>query len=143
MADSFIKRVLSVCDLLAEANRPRCLCINQMNFAGAERAGRPTRQALREAVVCEMKHPVVYVVLALPPLLCGASDSVDALLAFVLPPAYPFKPPSAYMLTKGVLMPSSPCRGSEGRARLLKVSSLWEELVTSSNSARCERVDHE
>ena len=30
------------------------------------------------------------------------------------------------MLTKGVFMPSSPCRGSEGRARLLKVPSLWE-----------------
>ena len=142
MADSFIKRVLSECDLLAWANRPRCLCINQTYFAGAELAGCSTRQALREAVVCEMKHPVVYVVLALPPLLCGTSGSVDALLAFVLPPAYPFKPPSAYMLTKGVFMPSSPCRGSEGRPRLLKVSSLWEE-VASSNSARCERVDHE
>ena len=106
MVGSFIKRVLSDCDLLAEANRPRCLCINQKHFAGAELAGCSTRQALREAVVCEMKHPVVYVVLALPPILCGTSDSVDALLAFVAPPTYPFKPPSAYMLTKGVFMPA-------------------------------------
>ena len=75
-----------------------------------------------------MKHPIIYTVLALPASLCGGNDSVDAIVAFVLPPHYPFKPPRAFMLTPGVFMPSaSECRGRGKPVRISKVPALQEE----------------
>jgi hypothetical protein len=91
------------------------------------------RQALGAAVLCETRLPVLYVVLELPPALCGDHDSVDGLFAFVFPRSYPFQPPLAWLLTKGVFVPSSACRVSNKGVRISKVPALadaWSPALT-------------
>lgn len=124
--ESYIERILRESELLAEATIPRCLCMNELHFKMAQAAGCGDWKAFQQTVVCDIENPLMYVVLPLPPSLCVCSVSVDVLLAFILPPSYPSKPPVCYMLTEGVFIASSASRGSRAPVRLRKVPWLCE-----------------
>ena len=127
MARGLALRLIKECALLEQAEIPHCLCIGKVPFPEADPVGDSWLEAPRTTVLCEVKYPIIYTVVALPVSLCGGNDSVDALVAFVLPPAYPFKPPRAFMLSPGVFMPSSQCRGSGKHVGISKVPALQEE----------------
>ena len=122
-----VKRILLECRELAREGTMHCACVQKAWLGKSSLQVHLSQQNQLWATWCDVKHPVVFIVLPLPPALLGDRDAADALLSFVFPNDYPFKPPRVWLLTAGIFLPKEACRVSGARGlptRVTKVSAL-------------------
>ena len=98
------------------------------------------KENLQRLIFCDAGSPVLFAALPLPAVLCTAGVETEVLVALVLSQHHPFRSPQAFMLSRGVFIPSSPCRGQGTKIPLRKVPELgdgWNVTQTLSGLCGC------